>query len=256
LEDLISKVHFELPNVQLMPGLDVARLESRAELGRHLDGLRRRLDRPAAFGRLDEFQEQARQLVSSDATRQAFDLSREAPRLRDRYGRNTWGQGLLLCRRLVEAGVTFVTLNTDAYSGIWDTHAKLKPESDKMLPAYDQMLSALLDDLVSRGLYERVLVLVWGEFGRTPKMNNQAGRDHWGPAGFALLGGAGIRGGVVVGSTTARGEEPNERPVGPEDILATVYHVLGIDPDTEFPDKTGRPIKVLSTGAPVRELLL
>ncbi len=150
--------------------------------------------------------------------------------------------------------MTFVTLNTDAYSAQWDTHGNQKAAFDEMLPVYDQMLTALLDDLVDRGLFERVLVLVWGEFGRTPTINPSAGRDHWGRAGFALLGGGGVRGGAVVGSTTARGEGPKDRPVWPGDVLATVYQVLGIDSQGDLPDATGRPVKLLSTGEPIREL--
>jgi uncharacterized protein (DUF1501 family) len=117
------------------------------------------------------------------------------------------------------------------------------------------MLSALVEDLTERGLYDRVLILVWDEFGRTPKINPGAGRDHWGRAGFALLGGAGLRGGTVVGSTTPRGENPKDRPLWPGDVLATVYRFLGIDPDGEIPDPFGQPIKLLNTGEPIRELL-
>jgi hypothetical protein len=255
LASLISKVHFELPCLDLLPGLDLARLDSRAGLRRQLDVLARRADAGAAMEALDQDERRALSLVSSDAARRAFDLSREDPRVRDRYGMNIWGQGLLLCRRLVEAGVTFVTLNTDSFSGQWDNHANLKPAFEEMLPVYDQMLTALLEDLEGRGLWRRVLVLVWGEFGRTPKFNNIGGRDHWGRAAFALLAGGGLRGGVVVGSTNARGEEPADRPVWPGDVLATVYRHLGIDPEQELPDRAGRPVKVLASGEAIRELL-
>ncbi len=255
IDNLVGKVQFSVPNVELLPGMDLARLGDRARLRQDLDGLARRLNDDRALDRLDHYQRRALELVSSPAARAAFELDREDPRRRDRYGMNAWGQGLLLCRRLVEAGVTFVGFNTDSYSGQWDNHAQLKPALDAMLPLYDQMLTALIEDLVERGLYERVLVLVWGEFGRTPKVNGSAGRDHWGAAGFALLGGAGLRGGTVVGSTNPRGEHPEDRPVRPNDILATVYHVLGIDPETEYLDRLARPIKVLSGGERVRELV-
>jgi hypothetical protein len=255
LDNLIGRVAFTLPQIELVPGMTLDRLGDRERLRRNLDRLSGWLGRSARAGRLDQHRLRALELVSSPAARRAFDLEREAPRLRDRYGHNAWGQGLLLCRRLVEAGVTFVTLNTDAFSGQWDNHGQLKPAFDAMLPVYDQMLSALVEDLTARGLYERVLVLVWGEFGRTPRMNNSAGRDHWGRAGFALLGGGGLRGGTLVGSTTARGEEPLDRPLGPGDVLATVYHVLGIDPATDLPDPLGRPVRVLDTAEPIRELV-
>jgi len=255
LDNLIGKVHFTTPQLELRPGMTLERLDDRERLRRDFDRLNARLSRSPAVDRLDQHQRRALELVSSSAARTAFDLEREDPRLRDRYGRNAWGQGLLLCRRLVEAGVTFVTLNTDSYSGQWDNHGALKPAFDEMLPVYDRMLTALIEDLTDRGLYDRVLVLVWGEFGRTPKINPGGGRDHWGRAAFALLGGGGVRGGTVIGSTTPRGEDPNDRPLWPGDVLATVYRVLGIDPEGERPDAFGRPIKLLSTGEPIRELL-
>lgn len=255
LDNLIGKVQFSVPNLELFPEVSLERLEDRSLLGHRLEQLNRRLESSEAAHKLSAFQRQALDLVTSDRARTAFDLTREDPRLRDRFGQNAWGQGLLLCRRLVEAGVTFVTLNTDAFSGQWDNHNNLQQSFQEMLPVYDQVLTTLLDDLVDRGLYERVLVLVWGEFGRTPKLNAGGGRDHWGRGSFALLGGAGLRGGVVVGATTPDGGEPRDRPIWPEDVLATVYRVLGIDPDTELIDPLGRPIKVLASGKPIRELL-
>ena len=198
---------------------------------------------------------QAMELLSHDAGALAFDLSQEEDAVRDAYGRNNWGQGALLCRRLVEAGATFVTLNTDSSSNLWDHHGNLKLGLDRQLPVYDQMLSALLDDLVDRGLFNRVLVVVCGEFGRTPRMNERSGRDHWGKAGFVLLGGGGVRGGQIVGSTTSLGEEPASRPVTPADLHATVYHILGVDPRHTFIDHSGRPVPVLSEGYAISELL-
>jgi hypothetical protein len=254
LDNLIGKAEFSVPNLELVPGIDAARLHNRGLLLGHMDRLQRAMAHPAVTDALSLHQRRALELVSSPAARAAFDLDRESARLRDRYGRNAWGQGLLLCRRLVEAGVTFVSLNTDSFSGQWDNHSNLESEFKQMLPVYDQMLTALVEDLVDRGLYERVLLLVWGEFGRTPKMSG-GGRDHWGASGFALLGGGGLRGGVVVGSTDPRGEAPRDRPQSPPDILATVYHVLGIDPETAYPDQVGRLIKILGEGEPIRELL-
>lgn len=246
-------VQFDVPNLELSQAVDFARLDDRIRLRNGLERLSRGLDQ-GQYDTLDRYQQQALGMLTSPAARSAFDLTRESSRLREHYGMNAWGQAALLCRRLVEAGVTFVTLNTDSAHIAWDHHRNLKSESEKMLPVYDQMLTALIDDLVSRGLYERVLVLVWAEFGRSPHINKEAGREHWGKAGFALLGGAGLRHGQVIGATTSKGEEPRDRPLGPEDILATVYHVLGIDPRTELHDMTSRPIPVLPGGQIISDL--
>jgi hypothetical protein len=254
LDNLIGLPRFTVPHLDLTPGVSAERLGDRDRLRSALDRLARLGDGPAV-DRLDQHQHRALELVSSPAARTAFDLNREDPRLRDRYGMNAWGQGLLLCRRLVEAGVTFVTLNTDAYSAQWDSHVNLPRDFPVMLPVYDQMLTALIEDLTDRGLYGRVLVLVWGEMGRTPRVNGAAGRDHWGRAGFALLGGGGLRTGRVVGATTPDGGEPRDRPLWPGDVLATVYHVLGIDPGEELTDQFGRPHKVANAGEPIRELV-
>jgi hypothetical protein len=255
IDNLIGRVQFGIPSFEPLPGVDSLRIGERVALNAQLDRLSRALDSGGTMDAFDHFQRQALEMLSTGAARNAFDLDRESPAIRDRYGRNAWGQGALLCRRLVEAGATFVTLNTDSFSGQWDNHGNLAVQYREMLPFYDQMLTALVDDLVARGMYERVLVLVWGEFGRTPKINAGAGRDHWGPAGFALVGGGGLRGGGVVGSTTAHGETPKDRPIWPSDILATVYRVLGIDPTLEFPDHAGRPIAVLPDGQPIQELV-
>ncbi len=255
LDNMIGKVQFEIPSVAPLPGLDVARIGDRTNLMRQFDRLNHAIDTSGVMQSIDQHHATALELVTSGAARTAFDLEREDPRLRERYGMNAWGQGALLCRRLVEAGVTFVTLNTDSFSGQWDNHTRLPTQFAEMLPVYDQMLTALIEDLVARQLYDRVLLLVCGEFGRTPRINKGAGRDHWGSSGFALLGGGGLRGGIVVGSTTSKGEEPKERPIHPADILATVYHVLGIDPDTQFPDYAGRPVNVLDKGKVIGELL-
>ena len=254
LDNLIGKVQFEVPNLQLLPDMEVGRLQDRAHLLKQVDQLTRLVDTTGVVDAMGTYHAKALSMLTSQGSRTAFDLSREDPRLRQRYGMNAWGQGALLARRLVEAGVTFVTLNTDSSFGQWDTHQRLKPQFDEMLPVYDQLLATLIEDLEARGLYDRVLVVVCGDFGRTPKVNRHAGRDHWGPSGFALLGGGGLQGGVVVGSTTAKGEVPKTRPLGPEDLWATVYHVLGIDPRHEFPDHAGRPFPI-STGDPVHELL-
>ncbi len=247
-------VRLSTPSIELPLDMDPTRLTARGRLQQQLD----RLSREVEAGRmdaLDPYYQNAFRLLTSARGRDAFDLTREDPRVRDRYGMSAWGQAALLSRRLVEAGVTFVTLNMDSSSLCFDHHENLKTKCEQQLPVYDQMLTALIDDLVERGLYERVLVLVWAEFGRSPRINAQGGREHWGNAAFALLGGAGLRTGQVIGSTTAKGEVPNERAVLPCDVLATVYHVLGIDPHQAFADATNRPLPILSQGEPIRELL-
>jgi hypothetical protein len=250
-----SVIQFDTPHMAILPDMSLARLNNRTQLMHRFDHLNRRIDATQIMDTMDRYQQQALGLVTSPEARAAFDLSRESPRLRDRYGMNAWGQGALLCRRLVEAGVTFITLNTDSSSITWDHHRNSKSECEAQLPVYDQMLTALIEDLIDRGLYDRVLVLVCGEFGRSPRINVDGGREHWGKASFALLGGAGLRVGQVIGSTTAKGEEPKERALGPEDLLATVYHVLGIDPQTELRDFIGRPLPVLDSGHVIRELI-
>src|SRR5205823_7502395 len=187
-----------------------------------------------AMGR---FAEEAFDSVAGPAARRAFDTGKEAPRLRDRYGRNNWGQSTLLARRLVEAGSTFVTVHL----GGWDHHWDLKKGYENYLPKVDAAVSALFTDLDERGLLDTTLVVLCGEFGRTPKMNDGGnggpprsqgtpGRDHWGDAMFCLMGGGGVKGGQVVGSTDKLGQRPRERPVTPCNIHATIYEVLGMDP--------------------------
>ncbi len=210
----------------------------------------------------DTFLEQAFGLVTSKEARAAFDLSQEDPKARQRYGPTRIGQSCLLARRLVEAGVRFVTVNDNG----WDTHDNAWKRlagtftQGKMiyrgkLPDLDQAYSALLGDLEERGLLESTLVVLMGEFGRTPKLNSIGGRDHWPRANSVLLAGGGVKRGQVVGETDAYGELPASRPVLPEDLLATIYHLLGIDPEKEFRTDTGRPIRILGGGEVVKEAL-
>jgi hypothetical protein len=241
---------FSIQNLTLPGGVTVGQLAERRKLLDSFDTLRRDVDRSGALDSLDRFQRAAYELIAGPAARQAFDLSAEDPRVRDRYGRHTWGQSCLLARRLVEAGVTFVTVHL----GGWDHHAAIYPALKAALPTLDRALAGLVSDLSQRGLYDRVAVCVCGEFGRTPRVNPSAGRDHWAEAGFCLLGGGGLRTGRVVGSTTARGERPKDRPVRPEDMLATLYHVLGVDTKQTFIDRSGRPHPVLHVGEPIAEL--
>ncbi|HXG13029.1 MAG TPA: DUF1501 domain-containing protein [Gemmataceae bacterium] len=243
--------NFSVRNLTLPGGMTFAQLEDRRALLRSFDTLRRDIDRTGALESIDRFQQEAYELISGPAARQAFDIGKEDVRLRDRYGRHPWGQSCLLARRLVEAGVTFVTV----HMGGWDHHAAIEPAMKNVLPIFDRAVASLVEDLSDRGLYERVAICICGEFGRTPRVNKDAGRDHWGQAGFVVLGGGGLKTGLVVGSTTDKGEYPKDRPVTPEDMLATLYHVLGIDPKVTFIDKSGRPHPVLSRGEPIAELI-
>jgi hypothetical protein len=247
---------FKVQNLVPPGGLSVGRLEDRRGLKRSFDALRRDVDASGAMESMDRFEQQAYELVTSAEVRAAFDLSAEEPKVRGRYGRTHWGQCTLLARRLVEAGVTFTTVH---YGG-WDHHWNLKEGMESLLPQVDMAVAGLFEDLAGRGLWEKVLVVLCGEFSRTPRMNDGSGngtpgRDHWGDSMFCLMGGGGVRGGVIVGATDARGEYPKERPVTPQDIHATIYHALGVDPSAKFLDPSGRPVAALDEGEPIRELI-
>ena len=246
-----SKPKYAVRNLTLPGGVTLERLDDRERLLSGFDTLRRDIDSSGSLDAADRFQHQAIDLISGPLARQAFDISREAPRLRDRYGRNTWGQSCLLARRLVEAGVTLVTVRMDG----WDDHGRSHPQLRSKLPRFDQAIAALVTDVADRGLSDRVAICMFGEFGRTPRINAKAGRDHWAQAGFCVFAGGGLKTGLVVGETTAKAEFPKDRPVSPEDILATLYHVLGINPNRTFTNHAGRPIPILAKGAPIAELI-
>jgi hypothetical protein len=251
---------FQVQNVGLPGGMTVPRLQDRRRLLTAFDDLRRQVEGPrdgdrARFESFDRFQTQAYELVTSPAAREAFDISNEDPRVRDLYGRHTWGQSTLLARRLVEAGCTFVTV----HFGGWDHHWNLKAGMESLLPIVDGAVAGLLGDLDARGLLEKVLVVLCGEFSRTPRMNDGSGqgtpgRDHWGNAMFCLLGGGGVKGGRIVGATDRLGETPKERPVSPGDIHATIYRVLGVDPKLHFLNHAGRPVPAIDAGEAIEEL--
>jgi uncharacterized protein (DUF1501 family) len=211
---------------------------------------------------MDRHARDAFDFVTGPSARRAFDLAKEDPRLRDRYGRNGWGQSTLLARRLVEAGSTFVTVHL----GGWDHHWDLQKGMENYLPKVDALTASLFEDLDDRGLLETTLVVLCGEFSRTPKMNDGGnggppmsqgtpGRDHWGNSMFCLMGGGGVKGGIVVGSTDRLGQSPATRAVTPSNIHATIYHVLGINPDLQLLDPSGRPVSTLDDPAPIVELL-
>jgi uncharacterized protein (DUF1501 family) len=251
---------FDVAELSLPADVPAGRLEDRKALLRQVDKQARSLEQAAEARALGVYQQRAVGLLTSPAVRQAFDLGREPAVVRQRYGTNTLGQSLLLSRRLIEAGVKLVTVcsgfNGKTPQDAWDTHTdnfrKLKRQ---LLPPLDRGLAALLDDLRQRGLARRALLVVMGEFGRTPRINKQAGRDHWHHSYSVLLAGGGVRPGVVLGQSDRNGAYPvRGRVVTPADLCATVYHCLGIDPTSEMTDQTGRPLP-LTRGEPVRELL-
>jgi hypothetical protein len=244
---------FRVRSLKLESGLTVDRLHTRQNLLGQFDRLRRDLDLDGNLAGMDSFSNQALQLVTSERAARAFQISEEPEAVRERYGWTNIGQNCLLARRLVEAGVTYVTCLS---GGGWDTHqnnfAELKNVS---LPRYDQAVAALVSDLSERGLDRDVLVMACGEFGRTPTINKSAGRDHWPSAMSVVFAGGGLKMGQFVGSTDSRGAYPTSHPATPGDILATVYHALGIDFRREFSDHSGRPIRVLPEGRPIPQLV-
>jgi hypothetical protein len=244
---------YAVKNLNFPGGMNATRLEDRRGLLHQLDRLRTDSDRHGELAGLDRFSREAIDMVSNARAQDAFDISRELSATRDRYGRTSAGQACLLARRLVEAGVTFVTVLT---GGEWDTHTNnFSTLKNKSLPLVDRALAALVSDLHERGLDRRVLVLVSGEFGRTPKINPQGGRDHWPGAFSVLYAGGGLRTGQVVGATDSHAMYPISQAHSPGDVLATVYQFLGIDVGQEFVDRGGRPLRVLQEGRPIGELL-
>lgn len=200
---------------------------------------------------MDQFYARAFDLVTSPVAKKAFDLKEEDPKLRERYGRNSFGQACLLARRLIEAGTRFVHIQR----GGWDTHQNnFQTLRNIRLPELDQGYAALLADLYDRGLLANTLVLCMGEFGRTPRVNSSAGRDHWGPASFACIGGGPVKTGMTVGETDANGEFPADRPIKVEDLGATVYRALGVNTEKMYQSPDGRPIAIHAGGTPIEEL--
>jgi uncharacterized protein (DUF1501 family) len=231
-----------------------ARLDDRRSLLATIDTQRRVTDQVPAVTDFDRYHENAFALLTSPAARRAFDLSREGDRTRDRYGRNHFGQALLLARRLVEAGVALVTVNWARDDAYWDTHANNFQQLKRdLLPPFDLGFSALLEDLQQRGLLDETLVYCLGEFGRTPAINKQAGRDHWAACNSIVMAGAGVRGGLVYGASDRNAAYPASAPVPPADLSATVYDSLGVSPHTELRDHLGRALP-LSAGSPLHEL--
>jgi hypothetical protein len=268
---------FKVENIGLTPEM-ATRLDDRVHLLHGMDQLRRDVDASGLVSAMDEFSQRAYRMLTSPQVQEAFDLSREPERVRERYGRHAYGQRGLMARRLVEAGSRFVSMVWEnpnpQRSGIpknctynWDSHAvncDMYADARWRFPCYDQALTALIEDLYERGLDKDVLLIATGEFGRTPRVNlqtgtqtgvTQPGRDHWPNAMSMLVSGGGMRTGQIIGATNPRGEYPVERPLTPNDLWATVYRHLGIDYDESFPDFQGRPMPILPFGSPIEELL-
>jgi uncharacterized protein (DUF1501 family) len=245
---------FAVPDIVPPPALDAKRLDDRknllAQLDRFHQSAETRANKDAQT--VEVFQQKAFDLMTSADAKKAFDIHTENDKLRDEYGRNSLGQSCLMARRLVQAGVRCVTIDHSNY----DTHdGNFTILKKTLLPALDAALATLLRDLAERGMLDSTLLIVTGEFGRTPRINKNAGRDHWGPAFTVGLAGGGVKGGTVVGKSDARAEKPASDPYGPEDLSATLCHLLGIDPKDEFQTPDGRPVAIVNNGRVIEELL-
>lgn len=241
---------FSVKDLTLPSGVSYEESLARKGLLAKLDSDFRATEQSPLLDSMDEFYQKAYSLIASPAARKAFDIGSEPDKLRDAYGRTGVGQGCLLARRLIESGVRLATV----FHGGYDTHIDHEKNTKPLMTDFDQAFPALLEDLKQRGLLANTLVLVIGDFGRTPKLNFSGGRDHWPRAFSVALAGAGIRGGAVIGSTDKQAGEPVDRPVKIEDLAATVYKVLGIDSQKEY-HANGRPVRIVKDGVPVRELL-
>ena len=258
------------PQLSVASAASHSTLETRRSLLRQIDRLRSDLDLQDQLTGTDQFRELAFQMLTSSKAAEAFDVTCESDALRDRYGRHAWGQGCLLARRLAEAGTAVISIYIDSpmpsqdYTN-WDDHignagrpGHFGMYMERRLPYLDQALSALIEDIYARALDQKIMVVVVGEFGRTPRLSENStgvGRDHWPQAYSALFSGGGLRMGQVVGATNSKAEYPTERPYTPQDMLATVYRHLGIDVEQSFVDFAGRPIPILPGGSPIAELL-
>ena len=228
--------------------VDKSRLDDRRSLLKGLDQVNREADRSRLMDGLDAFEQQAFNLVLS-RSQQAFDLKYENPRVADQYGPGL-GQQLLTARRLCEAGCGFVTIN---YGG-WDMHGKIKDAMTSRSPQMDHAVSTFVEDLEQRGLSKKILLVISGEFGRTPKVNGNAGRDHWAPLTSLALAGGGLQMGQAVGESAAKVDVPKTAPIGPQDLMATIFHVLGIERRVQFVNQAGRPVYMIEDGKPIEEL--
>lgn len=248
-----DRKNFKVPNLTLLRGLTAERLQDRKQLLKNFDATREIIDNNGVGDAMDQFTREAFEMVAGDAARNAFDISQEDEATRERYGMNSFGQNILLARRLVEHGVTVASVRVTGPS--WDDHRDLvKRMKQKGIP-YDRAFAALVEDLHARGLDKKVMVVAMGEFGRTPKFNKNAGRDHWGRVMSVALAGGGIKTGQVIGSSDAEGGTPVDAPYRPENVLAMLYRHLGIDPSTTFMDHSGRPRYILERRELISELI-
>ncbi|MEI6233527.1 MAG: DUF1501 domain-containing protein [Planctomycetota bacterium] len=242
---------FKVRNLNMSGGVTLDRMASRRDLMKKFDTMRRDADSSGLVAGMDKFSQQAFDLMTSPKVQDAFDLEKESDETRDLYGRHTWGQSMLMGRRLVESGVRFVTVDI----GGWDTHANNFEELKKKLPTFDTAYAGLIEDLSRRGRLDNTMVLVWGEFGRTPRINSGAGRDHWSNVFTTVMAGGGLKKGVVLGTSDARAEFPKERPVSPQDVLATMYDKLGINREKNYINEADRPVAILNYGTPIPEIM-
>jgi len=241
---------FRLRDLSMAQPMKPEQMERRKSLLQAVEHLARTIEGNDQIATYDEFQRKAAEMILSPEAKAAFDIGQESEKTREFYGKTEFGQSCLLARRLVENGVRFVTVN---HAG-WDHHAKIFESLDKKLPVFDQGFSALIADLDDHGLLNDTLVLCMGEFGRTPAINKDAGRDHWGHAGSMIFAGAGVRGGAVIGATDKTGSTVTDRPVHPADVCYTVYEALGIDPRKQLRTPEGRPVEILDQGELIKEL--
>lgn len=250
-----EELTYEIEGLASQPGVWLDRMNRRQSLLAQFDQQRRLLDQAATPEEFDRFRQKALALATSTATRTALDVRRERASVRDRYGRHLFGQSTLVARRLIEAGVRFVTVHYDACDGYgWDAHIHSDDVKQHLLPTFDQACSALLEDLSARGLLDETLVVALGEMGRTPQPTGNWGRGHWSTLFPALLAGAGIRGGSTYGASDKDAAYPIDQPVTPEQLAATIFTALGIDPHTRLIDPQGRPVPLVDDAEPLSEL--
>ena len=250
-----DELTFQIDGLVSQEAMSLDRLGRRQSLLTQFDRQLRQLDHEKALSAYDRFQQRALSLVGSERTRKALDLRQESIATRDRYGRHLFGQSTLMARRLVEAGVRYVTVHWDAPDGYsWDSHLNSKDVGDHLIPGLDQTLSALLIDLDERGMLDETLVVCLGEMGRTPTGNANWGRDHWSTLFPAVIAGAGVRGGLALGQSDKDAAYAVTPPYKPEDLAATIYHALGIDHEMRLPDTQGRPVGLVEDGKPILEL--
>jgi uncharacterized protein (DUF1501 family) len=242
--------NWRVPNLSMLADVSDERLARRQKMLNSIDNLARRVEASDQLTSMDTFYQRATQMILSSEARQAFDLTKEPEKVQEKYGKDYWGRQALLARRLIESNVRFVMLN----QGGWDHHANIFPSCDNALPLLDRSVAALLTDMKERGLLQETLVAMYGDFGRTSKINKDNGRDHWGNAGVMIFAGAGVRGGQVIGTTDERGEYVLDRPVRPPEVAATIYHALGVDFEKVLHTPQLRPVPILPECEPIKEL--